>query len=259
MDQMTCVHSSAHQLFSLLCQHALHPPYHHVSLPSHIQLLGIDSGVKRSTASVAYQRIRTAAFMGKQLLKPSTDLQHLGQLSLSTFNRLYRKSLPETIMGRDFIASAHLDSLSRVDSGTVYPIRTATAHPIEENFRVQLFERLLRDIDPSTPVGDFHTLGELMFQSDAAYTACDLHSEETQLLVKLIRQHRSSADLVFGAKITGGGGGGTVAVLAQNSLAATETIHEIIDRYETMTRQRTCLFSGSSSGLTVYPSVVMHT
>ena len=162
-------------------------------------------------------------------------------------------------MGRDFIASAHLDSLSRVDSGTVYPIRTATAHPIEENFRVQLFERLLRDIDPSTPVGDFHTLGELMFQSDAAYTACDLHSEETQLLVKLIRQHRSSADLVFGAKITGGGGGGTVAVLAQNSLRQQRLSMRSLTDTKRWLASEHVFFQGSSSGLTVYPSVVMHT
>ena len=252
MDQMTCVHGSADQLLSLLCQHAPHPPYHHVTVPSHIQLLGIDSGVKRSTASVAYQRIRTAAFMGKQMMNLPDDVHHLCQLSLSKFNHHYRKSLPKTILGGDFSATAHLDSLSRVDPAILYPIRTATAHPIEENFRVQLFEQLLR-------VDHLSHLGELMFQSDAGYTACDLHSEETQLLVRLIREHRSAASLLFGAKITGGGGGGTVAVLAQNSLAATETIHEVINRYETVTRQRTCLFSGSSSGLSVYPSVMMQT
>ena len=248
MDQMTCAHARDNHLFSLLCQRTPHPPFHHVTLPSTMQLIGIDSGVKRSTTSSAYQRVRAAAFIGKQMMHLPSSIQHLCEISPSQFNQLYRSLLPDSQRGDDVLSSGHLDPLSRVDPNEVYPVRAATAHPIEENFRVQLFEQLLTTADHPSH------LGELMFQSDAGYTACQLHSEETCLLVDLVRRkQRSSPHLLYGAKITGGGGGGTVAVLARNSLEATEVIQTIVDQYETTTRRRTRLFSGSSPGLVTYP------
>ena len=253
MDQMTCAHARGDHLFSLLCQRTPHPPFHHVTLPSTMQLIGIDSGVKRSTASTAYQRVRAAAFIGKQMMNLPDSIQHLCELSPSQFNQLYRSSLPESQRGDDVHSSDHLDSLSRIDPDGIYPIRAATAHPIEENFRVQLFEQLLTAADQPSH------LGELMFQSDAGYASCHLHSMETCLLVDLVRQQqRLSPDLLYGAKITGGGGGGTVAVLARNSIKATEAIQTIVDQYETETRRRTRLFSGSSSGLVAYPPRLFH-
>ncbi|CAF1550640.1 unnamed protein product [Rotaria sp. Silwood1] len=256
MDQMTCVHACADHLFSLLCQHTPNPPFHNVALPVNAQLFGIDSGVKRSTASSAYRRIRTATFMGKKLMNLPDNIHHLCQISLSKFNNQYRMSLPEKMSGSDFISSSHLDPLTSVDSNEIYSLRAATAHPIEENFRVQLFEQLLNH-DHHLSIDNFSSLGELMFQSDAGYTSCDLNSEETQLLVHLIRQDKSSTNVLFGAKITGGGGGGTVAVLAYNSSEAVEAIQNIVNQYEKITGRRTRIFSGSSSGLVAYPSMTI--
>ncbi len=51
-----------------------------------------------------------------------------------------------------------------------------------------------------------------MFQSHWSYTECGLGCEATDQLIELVRQH-AGKDLLFGAKITGGGAGGTVAVL----------------------------------------------
>ncbi len=256
MDQMTCVHACANHLFSLLCQHTPNPSFHNVILPANVQLFGIDSGVKRSTASSAYRRVRTAAFMGKQLMNLPDNIDHLCQISLSKFNNQYRMLLPEKMFGKDFLSSSHLDPLTRIDANEIYLLRAATAHPIEENFRVQLFEQLLK-IDHHLSIDHLSNLGELMFQSDAGYTSCDLNNEETHLLVNLIRQQKSSSKILFGAKITGGGGGGTVAVLARNSSEAVEVIQDIINQYETMTKRQTRIFSGSSSGLIAYPPMII--
>jgi len=256
MDQMTCVHACANHLFSLLCQHTPNPPFHHVILPPNIQLFGIDSGVKRSTASSAYRRVRTAAFMGKKLLNLPDNIHHLCQISQSKFNNQYRMLLPEKMYGRDFLSSSHLDSLTRIDANEIYPLRAATAHPVEENFRVQLFEQLLK-IDHFLSTDYLFNLGELMFQSDASYTSCDLHSEETHLLVNLIQQQKSLSNVLLGAKITGGGGGGTVVVLARNSSEAMEAIQDIVNQYETMTKRQTRIFSGSSSGLIAYSPMII--
>lgn len=97
MDQMTCTHARANHLFSLLCQHTANPSFHNVILPKHIQFFGIDSGVKRSTASAAYRRVRTATFMGKQLMNLPDSIHHLCQISLSKFNTQYRMLLPEVM------------------------------------------------------------------------------------------------------------------------------------------------------------------
>ena len=55
-----------------------------------------------------------------------------------------------------------------------------------------------------------------MYQSHESYSACGLNSEGPDLLVKLVRAAGPGQGL-YGAKITGGGSGGTVAVLGQRT------------------------------------------
>jgi L-arabinokinase len=57
-----------------------------------------------------------------------------------------------------------------------------------------------------------------MYQSHDAYTECGLGSSATSAIVDLVRELHPSLGL-FGAKITGGGAGGTVAVLGLRSAA----------------------------------------
>jgi galactokinase len=217
-------------------------------------VFGIDSGVKRSTASVNYQRIRTAASIGQQMMSLSENIHHLCQLSLSTFNEHYRHVLPEILIGRDCPASVRFDVLTRLDPTLHYPVRAATVHPIKEHFRVQLFEQQIKNLSNSYTSNndDHHQLGEFMFQSHVGYTTCGLDCSETSLIGDLVKQE-SQKDLIFAAKITGGGG--TVAVLARHSLETQHVLERIIARYETMSGRRARLYSGSSSGLRVYPTV----
>ena len=51
---------------------------------------------------------------------------------------------------------------------------------------------------------------------------------------------------LFGAKITGGGSGGTVAILGTNS--ASELVREIARRYERETGRSAVVFDGSGPG-----------
>ena len=68
-----------------------------------------------------------------------------------------------------------------------------------------------------------------MYQSHASYSACGLGSEGTDLLVDLVRKAGSSSGL-YGAKITGGGSGGTVAVLGRRD--SESKVLEIACEYE---------------------------
>ena len=84
-----------------------------------------------------------------------------------------------------------------------------------------------------------------MMQSHQSYSACGLGSEGTDRLVRLIERIGAAKGL-FGAKITGGGSGGTVAVVGRKGSDA--AIEEVAERYHKQTGLRPYVFSGSSEG-----------
>ena len=88
-------------------------------------------------------------------------------------------------------------------------------------------------------------MGELMYGSHASYSACGLGSDGTDLLVELVREAGPAAGL-FGAKITGGGSGGTVAILGRAD--AGPAVAEIARRYREQTGREPYVFAGSSPG-----------
>ena len=89
-------------------------------------------------------------------------------------------------------------------------------------------------------------LGELMYASHASYSACGLGSDGTDRLVELVREAAARRPGIYGAKITGGGSGGTVAVLAAAGRRA--VVDAIADRYRSETGRQTTVFSHSSNG-----------
>jgi galactokinase len=95
-------------------------------------------------------------------------------------------------------------------------------------------------------------LGSLMTAAHASYSACGLGSAGTDLLVKLANEAGSHKGM-FGAKITGGGSGGTVAILADAN--AGPVIAEIAERYTAATGAGSYVFYGSSPGAYSTPVV----
>ena len=88
----------------------------------------------------------------------------------------------------------------------------------------------------------YDELGELMYESHRSYTALGLNFTGTDLIVDLVRKEAG----LFGAKITGGGSGGTVAVLGdQTSRAAVE---RVAASYANQTGHQPYIFNGSSPG-----------
>jgi L-arabinokinase len=92
-------------------------------------------------------------------------------------------------------------------------------------------------------------MGELMYQSHQAYTSCGLGARATDLLVELCRKE-GMKNGIYGAKITGGGAGGTVAILADKK--ASEVIKRIFVTYSTSGMGNPYLFEGSSDGADAY-------
>jgi len=88
-------------------------------------------------------------------------------------------------------------------------------------------------------------LGELMYQSHASYSACGLGSDGTDRLVELVRAAGPAAGL-YGARITGGGSGGAVAVLGRRD--AWPEIEKISAQYARERNYQPYIFQGSSPG-----------
>ena len=84
-----------------------------------------------------------------------------------------------------------------------------------------------------------------MYASHASYSACGLGSDGTDQLVALVREAGPSPGL-YGAKITGGGSGGTVAVLAERGRQ--RTVGLIADRYGRESGHGSAVYVGSSDG-----------
>jgi L-arabinokinase len=94
-------------------------------------------------------------------------------------------------------------------------------------------------------------LGELMYESHASYSACGLGSKGTDQIVSNARAE-GPANGVYGARITGGGSGGTVAILG--SAESGDTIRRIAERYESVAGYRPHIFRGSSPGAAQFGS-----
>ena len=95
------------------------------------------------------------------------------------------------------------------------------------------------------PSRQVEMLGELMFQSHTSYSRCGLGSVGTDRIVQLVRRAGIRAGL-YGAKITGGGSGGTVAVLGH--VGAGQAVADVAGRYAREFRHRPHVFEGSSPG-----------
>jgi L-arabinokinase len=171
---------------------------------------------------------------------------YLANMPPSLFRSRYASRLPDTLTGAQFLerAGRHVDPFTSVLPDYRYAIGANTRYAVEENHRVHLFAELARGAR-SDSLRAFQQMGELMFQSHHAYSECGLGSEATDLLVELARE-AGAASGIFGAKITGGGAGGTVAFLGLKS--AETAFRGIVGRFALARGFQPYLFQGSSEG-----------
>jgi L-arabinokinase len=180
---------------------------------------------------------------------------YLTNINSLEFESRFVHQLPEQMTGADFLARYRgtTDAVTRVQPDRIYPVRQATIHPVREHRRVTSFAALLeklgradpRDASDDGPRGFATEMGDLMYQSHESYGACGLGSEGTDRLVALVRDAGVARGL-FGAKITGGGSGGTVAVFGAED--AEPVVREIAQRYERESGLRAEVFARSGPG-----------
>jgi L-arabinokinase len=261
MDQMTSACGEAGRLLALVCQPAELKGT--LALPDELAVWGIDSGVRHSVGGAEYGTVRTAAFMGYRMIADLAGLPvrasgteghvlvddprwdgYLANIAPEEFEESYAPRLPQEMSGAEFLAryGGITDTVTSVSPDREYPVRQATRHPVWEHHRVRLFATILADWGGGEQA---NALGELMYQSHESYSACGLGSPGTDELVRLVREAGPGAGL-YGAKITGGGSGGTVAVLGRRGAAG--AVEAVAAGYAAATGRTPLVISGSSAG-----------
>lgn len=264
MDQAASVLGDENHVLPLLCQPCTPMPL--VRLPEGLQCWAIDSGVKHAVTGIEYEAARAAAFIGYRMICDWEGLPltldesgripmfreprwngYLSKMSPSVFRSKYEYRLPEILAGSEILGlgKAHPDPFTTVRPEVNYRVRACTRYAVEENQRIELFIELAQGAKDAQTASAFQLMGDLMLQSHWSYSECGLGCKETDLLVDLVRQECGENQL-YGAKITGGGAGGTVAVLGAKG--AGEAFRRVVANYAKTRSFEPYVFEGSSIG-----------
>ncbi len=244
MDQLASAFGQPHTLQPIICQ----PDQllEAVPIPSAIAFFGIDSGIRHQIAGASYTDVRCAAFMGYTIIARSLGVtekeiieaksrKHVGHLPFggylsnitpAEFENQFAALLPEIISGEDFkkLYGSIIDPVTAVDSAKKYSVKVCAAHPVYENQRVKQFLEHLKTITskPQAAAEAIRQMGRLMLASHQSYSACGLGTTRTDQLV----EEATGLNEIAGARITGGGNGGTVCLLTVGHAGA-EAAHEL--------------------------------
>ena len=271
MDQLATYYGRERMLLPILCQPDKVSPT--IAIPQGINFSGVGSGERHSVGGSSYSDVRTAAFMGYTIIANSLGISlsqiekakqtgermklpfsgYLAQIPPSLFEKDFEPLLPEKMSGSEFIKKYGntIDPITAPIAGRNYLVRTCSAHPVYENHRVQNFGLLLQLLNmPNLPKAmceeGYRQLGELMYQSHVSYSLCGLGSDATDDLVSRAKK-AGEENGVYGAKITGGGSGGTVCFLCVGKKGKAAVQKIAVDHAKAFKGELT-VFKSSSDG-----------
>jgi len=252
MDQIAVASGRESKLTHILCRPGA--VMGEVEIPAGTGFVGINSMVRHSVAGNAYGNVRIGAFMGKKIINEiraktgRAPVNYLTEISSAEFKTEYEKEIPETMLGSDFLTKykTHDDPVTTIQPDATYRVVGPARHPVAENERVLKFMEALR----AAKNGDEQALitaGELMYGAHESYRDnCKLSVPEVNFLVEAVQKRGAKAGL-YGAKITGGGTGGTVAVFGKIA-ALKEHIPQIAVEYSRRVGAMPDIFEGTSPG-----------
>lgn len=257
VDHVACLLAEPESLLQVRCQPG--DVIGSLLLPRDVTFAAVDSGPRTDICRQRYLDNRAASIMGRTIVErlvaqaPSSEDTVNGYLANITPNEYvlkFRNDLPVKIRGKEFIERfgqpVGLDA--PIEPLQLYKVRSRAEHHIYENDRAhRLHERLSR----ARRTGERDALveaGELMYASHWSYSQrCGMGSLETDQLVGLIRE-RGPARGLYGAKITGMGCGGAVAVLMSTATAARAALEEAVQAFREKTGRDAAICFGSSPG-----------
>lgn len=252
MDQIAVASGRHGSLTHILCRPGT--ILGEVEIPPGTGFVGINSMVRHSVAGQSYGNVRIGAFMGKKIINEirartgRAAVSYLTEITVPELNAEYLSEIPESIVGSEFLARyrTHDDPVTTIQPDATYRMAGPTRHAIEENERVLRFMESLR----AAKKGDERACiaaGEAMYGAHASYRDnCRLSAPEVDFLVEAVRK-RGVENGLYGAKITGGGTGGTVAIFGKLP-ALREHIHQIAVDFSRRIGVMPDIFEGTSPG-----------
>jgi L-arabinokinase len=251
----------------MVCQpHELQPS---LPVPPGVRFIGINSNVKHSVGGGQYGITRCAAFMAHRIIleqmrrlgaaagrELASDPMkgYLANLDPDDYKKFFRPRLPETIRGSEFLKTygGTVDAATTVNPAQEYHVLRAADHHVLEARRVRQFAEALEHAN-AAPHGTrdqgkwLDRAGHLMYASHLSYTNdAMLGAPECDLLVQLVREREKEG--LYGARITGGGSGGTVAVLTDANDRADRAVADVMAEYEKRTGKKPEAFTATSPG-----------
>jgi L-arabinokinase len=192
--------------------------------------------------------------MGKRMINDlrsrtgRAPLNYLTEVSAQEWQSEYHKQIPDTMLGSEFLEKfkTHDDPVTTIQPDATYRVNGPTVHPIGENERVLKFIKSLQEAARGNDRACIEA-GEMMYAAHESYRDnCRLSVPEVNFLVEAVRK-RGPQHGLYGAKITGGGTGGTVAVFGKIE-ALKEHIPQIAVEFSRRVGTLPDIFEGTSPG-----------
>jgi L-arabinokinase len=252
MDQIAVASGRRDKLTHILCRPG--QILGEVEIPPGTGFVGINSMVRHSVAGNAYGNVRIGAFMGKKIINEirartgRAALRYLTEVSTEEWEAEYQKQVPDTMLGSEFLEKykTHDDPVTTIQPDATYYVAGPTLHPIGENERVLRFIKALQTAEKSDGAACVEA-GEMMYAAHESYRDnCRLSVSDVNFLVEAVRK-RGPGQGLYGAKITGGGTGGTVAVFGKIE-ALKEHIPHIAVEFSRRVGVMPDIFEGTSPG-----------
>ena len=252
MDQIAVASGRRDKLTHILCRPG--QIVGEVEIPAGTGFVGINSMVRHSVAGNAYGNVRIGAFMGKKIINEirartgRAALHYLTEVSTQEWEAEYQKHIPDAMLGSEFLEKykTHDDPVTTIQPDATYRVAGPTQHPIGENERVLRFIKALQTAAQSDGAACIEA-GEMMYAAHESYRDnCRLSVSEVNFLVEAVRK-RGPRHGLYGAKITGGGTGGTVAVFGKIE-ALKEHIPHIAVEFSRRVGVMPDIFEGTSPG-----------
>ncbi len=254
---LTCLHPRAGRASLLRYSAQPHRFVGPVPLPENVRVLALDTGVRYTQSQATLDEIRTSAAMGMRIIEtiyrdlgqPHTPLHgYLANTSPLLYRQYFRTLLPRRLRGSDFIRTYgplpdHLppDISEDLDHARLYRVRTAVDHLIAEHEHAEQFLQAMEELADG-PGGQnkeseliLQRAGRLLLASHHSYRLrLELSCREADWLVDRLMESGPERG-IYGARITGAGGGGTVTALLNRSSASTDALLEVMKAYQQVT------------------------
>jgi galactokinase len=252
MDQIAITSGRHERLLHILCRPG--SVVGEVKIPPGCGFVGINSMVRHSVAANPYSHVRIGAFMGKKIINEIREnkghgaVPYLTEIPVKELKSHYLRHLPEAMLGSEFCARyrTHDDPVTAIQPDATYRVRGPACHPVEENERVLRFIEALRNAEKGGEAA-LVAAGEAMYGAHESYrNNCNLSVDEVDFLVNAVKR-RGAKEGLYGAKITGGGTGGTVAVFGKLD-ALRKHVPNIAVEYSRLTGAMPDIFEGTSPG-----------